>query len=74
MKEKIYFYNKGTKALHIKDFCKNGNVYDCKSYYTEQEAIEDNGKYIHMCIECEERKEKLLQQAVKNSNKQKGVL
>ena len=51
MTDKIYYYNSGTKTLHIKGFCKSANGHDCKRYYTEQEATEDNGKYINMCIE-----------------------
>lgn len=63
-KEKIYYFNEGSKTLHIKGFCKNSVSTEFKTYYTEQEAIQDNGRHIHMCVECEEKKEKCLQQAV----------
>lgn len=69
MKEKIYYFNEGSKTLHIKGLCKNSGGYGCKSYSTEQQAIQDNGKHIHMCIECEEKKEEILQNAVKNLSK-----
>ena len=66
MTDKIYYYNSGTKTLHIKGFCKSANGHDCKRYYTEQEATEDNGKYINMCIEWEE---KIMYQKAKKLNK-----
>ncbi len=64
--EKIYYFNEHSKTLHIKGFCKNAGGCDCKRYYTEQDAIRANGKHIHMCIECEIEKEKIIQKAVKN--------
>ncbi|MDY3304442.1 MAG: hypothetical protein SOW78_09230 [Clostridia bacterium] len=65
MKEKIYYFNKGTKTLHIKGFCKNSNPYEKIGYYTEQEAFKDNGRFIHMCGECEKEKEKIILNEVK---------
>jgi hypothetical protein len=66
MLEKIYYFNKGTKTLHIKGLCKNSVGYDYKTYATEQEAIQDNGRYLHMCVECENEKEKIIHDALKN--------
>ena len=66
MFEKIYQFNKGTKTLHIKGLCKNSTDCDYKSYATEQEAIQDNGRYIHMCTECENGKERIIQSVLKN--------
>ena len=65
MFEKIYYFNIGTKTLHIKGLCKNSIGSDYKTYATEQEAIQDNGRYIHMCVECENEREKIIQNALK---------
>ena len=51
--EKIYYFNKGTNTVHIKGFCKNSDPYEKTGYCTEQEAFKDNGRFIHMCEECE---------------------
>lgn len=64
MNEKIYRFNKKTRALHIQGFCHNADNVDCIPYSTEQEAMQAHGKYIHMCVDCEEKKEEILQQAV----------
>ena len=69
MSEKIYQFNKGSKTLHIKGLCKNSTCCDYKSYATEQEAIQDNGRYIHMCAECQTKKEEIIQNALKNQTK-----
>ena len=66
MFEKIYCLNKGTKTLHIKGLCKNSVGLDYETYATEQEAIQDNGRYIHMCVECENGKEEIIRKALKN--------
>lgn len=68
MSEKIYRFNKGSKTLHIKGLCKNSVGYDYKTYATEQEAIRENGRYIHMCMECENEKENIIHNALKNLN------
>ena len=65
MKDKIYLFNKGTKTLHIKGFCKNSDPYERIEYYTEQDAVKDNGRFIHMCEECEKEKEKIIYNEVK---------
>ena len=56
MREKIYYFNKETKTLYIKGFCKNSNPYERIEHYTEQEAIRDNRRFIHMCAECKKGK------------------
>lgn len=63
--EKIYCFNNGTKTLHIKGFCKNSDPFDRREYCTEQDAIKENGKFIHMCEECEKEKEKIIHNEVK---------
>ena len=68
LKEKIYYLNESSKTLHIKGFCKSAVTTKTKTYYTEQEAIEDNGKFIHMCIDCERQKEEVLLKAVTLNN------
>lgn len=70
MFEKIYYFNKGTKTLHIKGLCRNSTCYDCIFYTTEQEAIQDNGRYIHMCVECEKEREKIIQKALKEKKEE----
>ena len=65
MFEKIYYFNKDTKTLHIKGLCKNSICNDYITYATEQEAIQKNGRYIHMCVECENEKEKIIHNALK---------
>lgn len=66
MSEKIYFFNKDSKTLHIKGLCKNSVNRYYKIYETEQEAIQENGRYIHMCMKCENEKEKIIHDALKN--------
>ncbi len=67
MREKIYIYNTLTKTLHIKGFCSNGSEVGNELFETEDEVIKAKGKGFIMCKTCEEKKEKVLQQAVKSN-------
>lgn len=65
--DKIYVLNNGSKVLHIKGFCSNSysSFPSTTGYVTEQEAICANGRFIHMCKNCQEKKERILQKAVR---------
>ena len=61
MREKIYYFNKGTKTLHIKGFCKNSDPYEKIGYCTEQEAFKDNvTEDLFICVKSAKKKKKKL--------------
>mgnify|MGYP004640978965 CR=1 FL=1 len=64
--DKIYVLNNSSKVLHIKGFCSNSySGFPSIEYVTEQEAICANGRFIRMCKNCQEKKEGILQKAVR---------
>lgn len=74
MSEKIYQFNKDSKTLHIKGLCKNSTSRDYITYDTEQEAVQDNGRYIHMCAECESKKEEIIRSALRSKKQKENLL
>ena len=71
MKEKIYIYNTLTKTLHIKNLCRMGKAVGNELFETEMDVIKAKGKDFIMCKSCENKKEEILQKAVKNFNKKR---
>lgn len=73
--DKIYVLNNGSKVLHIKGFCRNSypSSSSTTEYVTEQEAICSNGPFMHMCKNCQEQKEMILQEAVRERNKKDEI-
>lgn len=66
---KAYVYNPNTKALHITGFCKD--AHGGKSFDSEREAIRFAGRQLYFCTLCEEKREKLVREKVKQL--QEGV-
>lgn len=69
LEEKIYIYNVLTKTLHIKNFCSMGSEVGNELFTTEEDVIKAKGKGFIMCKKCEEKKEQILQEAVKKGEK-----
>ena len=69
MSEKIYIYNVLTKTLHIKGFCSMGSTVGNELFETEDDLIKSKGKDFVMCKKCSSKKERVLQNEVKNSKK-----
>lgn len=66
----IYWYNTGTKVLHIEKFCENYKNYGSKQFDSASEAISFSGGQILLCKNCERERDRILRKAVEEkSNK-----
>ena len=64
----IYYYNIGTKALHIEGFCKNYNSFNRKCFSSYFEAVKFSRGQIYFCADCEKMFNKVLSEYVEKKN------
>lgn len=68
--QKIYAFNKDTYALHIYGLCKNSKHRDYQRFHSESEAFSHAGRQIFLCAECEQKRDRILEQALEQRRKE----
>ena len=67
MKENIYYIKKSTqsKTIHIKELCSNSKFLKGKDmdFYTLNDVYKEFGNTVHMCMDCETEKERIIHEA-----------
>lgn len=72
MREKIYIVKKSSNMLHIKGFCGDAVcVSNNEAFYTEEDALKAFGRSLHFCKKCDDVKEQILQNVVRNAMREK---